>query len=65
MDELTSIMKKFVASGWNLIADPAQQYLDGIYDRKSLIAAIEQANKECGSCGCELDSLYKRALELL
>lgn len=47
------------------MADPTQQYLDGIYDRKSLIVAIEQANKECESCGCELDSLYKRAFELL
>ena len=31
----------------------------------SLVSAIKQADKECGTCGCELDPLYKRALELL
>ena len=30
-----------------------------------LLKAVEQADKECGSCGCEFDPLYKRALELL
>jgi hypothetical protein len=30
-----------------------------------LIKAVDQADKECGSCGCEFDPLYKRALELL
>ena len=30
-----------------------------------LISAIEKADKECGSCGCEYDALYKRALALL
>ena len=30
-----------------------------------LIKAVEQADKECGNCGCEFDPLYKRALELL
>ena len=29
------------------------------------IAAIRQADAECGSCGCALDAMYKRALELL
>jgi len=30
-----------------------------------LVKAVEQAGKECGSCGCEFDPLYKKALELL
>ena len=29
MDELKTIMKKFASSGWDLIAVPAQQWLDG------------------------------------
>lgn len=65
MRELKSIMEKFVASGWNLIAVPAQQWLDGKADKDTLVTAIKQADIECGSCGCELDPLYKRALELL
>ena len=65
MDELKSIMQKFVASGWDLIAVPAQQWLDGKFDKDTLVSAIKQADKECWSCGCELDPLYKRALELL
>jgi len=65
MEELKSIMEKFVASGWDLIAVPAQQWLDEKGDKDTLISAIEQANKECGSCGCDLDPLYKRALELI
>lgn len=65
MEELKIIMQKFVASGWDLIADPAQEWLDGKSNKDTLILAIKQADKECGSCGCELDLLYKRALELL
>lgn len=64
MDELRSILEKFAASGWDLIAVPARDWLDGKGDRDTLIAAIEQADRECGSCGCELDPLYKRALAL-
>ena len=65
MEELKSIMEKFVASGWDLIAAPAQQWLDGTEDKDALVSAIKQADRECGSCGCELDPLYKRALALL
>lgn len=65
MEELESIMEKFVASGCALIAIPAQQWLDGKFDKNALVSAIKQADKECGNCGCELDSLYKRALELI
>ena len=65
MDELKMIMKKFAESGWELIAVPAQAWLDGKEDAPSLITAIKQADEECGSCGCEFDALYKRALVLL
>lgn len=65
MDELRSIMEEFVASGWDLIAVPAQQWLDGKADKNALVLAIKQADKECGNCGCELDPLYKRALKLI
>ncbi len=65
MEELKSIMEKFVASGWDLISVPAQQWLDGKFDREAFISAIKQADRECGSCGCEMDPLYKRALELI
>lgn len=65
MEELKVIMEKFVESGWELISVPAQQWLEGNVNTESLISAIKQADKECGSCGCDLDPLYKRALELL
>ncbi len=64
MEELRTIMGKFVASGWDLISLPAQAWLDGKGDKAVLISAIRQADNECGSCGCEFDPLYKRALEL-
>lgn len=65
MNELKSIMEKFSASGWDLIAVPAKEWLDGKGVKTDLVSAIKQADKECGNCGCELDPLYKRALELL
>lgn len=65
MEELKSIMEKFSASGWDLISVPAQQWLDGKFDREAFISAVKQADRECGSCGCEMDPLYKRALELI
>ena len=65
MSELRTIMTAFAESGWDLIAEPAQVYLSGEYDREALVAAIRQADAECGSCGCSFDAMYKRALELL
>ncbi len=65
MEELKEIMKKFAGSGWDLITVPAQQWLEGKADRDAIAAVIKQADQECGSCGCEFDPLYKRALELL
>lgn len=66
--ELIKIIEKFSESGWDLIDMPSNKWLE---DQESsdataeLIKAVEQADKECGSCGCEFDPLYKRALELL
>lgn len=65
MEELRTIMEKFVASGWDVISVPAWQWLCGTADKADLIDAVKQADMRCGSCGCELDPLYKRALELL
>ncbi|GFP76258.1 hypothetical protein [Clostridium fungisolvens] len=64
MEELKSILEKFVESGWDLIAIPSKAYLDGNGDKIDLIKAVEQADKECGSCGCEFDPLYKKCIEL-
>ncbi len=60
MEELKNIMEKFVESGWDLIASPAEKWLNGVANKEKLIAALKEADKECGSCGCELDSLYKK-----
>ena len=62
--ELRAIMVKFAEFGWDLIDAPAKAWLEGSGDKEALISAIEQADQECGSCGCEFDPLYKRALEL-
>ena len=64
-DELKVILEKFAQCGWDLIDGPSKAYLDGTGDRDALIAAVKEADAQCGSCGCELDPLYKRALELL
>jgi hypothetical protein len=65
---LREIVKKFAESGWDVIDAPAKKWL-GVTDcadtDKELIAALEQADKDCGSCGCEMDPLYKEALGLL
>ena len=70
--ELVKIIEKFAESGWDLIEAPAKAWLSVNGESEAdeavaskLIEAIEQADKECGSCGCEFDPLYKRALELL
>ena len=65
MEELNEILQKFAASGWEPIAVPSRAWLDGQGGRDKLAAAIRQADAECGSCGCELDLLYKKALTLL
>lgn len=63
-DELKTILEKFTDSDWELISVPSQKYLLGDGTKEALIIAIEQADKECGNCGCDYDTLYKRFLEL-
>ncbi len=65
MTELREILEKFASSGWDLIDKPSRSFLDGSDNREELIAAVKAADKQCGSCGCEFDPLYKKALELL
>jgi len=64
-EEFTKIITKFAESGWDLIDEPSKAWLDGKKSNEDLRPIIEQANNECGSCGCEFDPLYKRAIELL
>lgn len=65
MDELKEILTKFAESGWDVIAEPASAWLAGNCDKETLSAAITQADKECGTCGCEFDPLYKKVLALI
>lgn len=65
MEELKKILTKFAESGWDLIEKPSKDFLSGRDNKDELIAAVKQADSECGGCGCELDELYKRALVLL
>ena len=65
METLKEILEKFASCGWDLIAVPAQQWLNGNENTPALVAAIQEADAQCGSCGCEFDPLYKKALELL
>lgn len=69
--ELIQILENFTESGWELIAEPSAAWLAAKDDAAvagqvapRLVSAIEQADHECGSCGCEFDPLYKRALAL-
>ncbi|MDR2545948.1 MAG: hypothetical protein LBC96_00355 [Lachnospiraceae bacterium] len=67
-EELVSIVTKFAESGWDLLDAPAKKWLavtDCADSDKALITAIKQAVTDCGSCGCEMDTLYKKALVLL
>lgn len=65
MEELKDIIKRFAESDWDLISVPAKQWLEGEIDNSDLISVIKKAVSKCGSCGCDFDALYKRALELL
>ncbi|PWM47418.1 MAG: hypothetical protein DBX47_00770 [Clostridiales bacterium] len=62
MNDIQSIIEKFAESGWDLIAAPAQEWLDGKKNKEELISAVKKADEECGSCGCEFDELYKFVL---
>ena len=65
---LTEILTQFAECGWDVIDAPAKNWLNNKSDSetvKKLIAAINQAKNDCGSCGCEMDALYTEALKLL
>ncbi len=47
--ELLRILEKFVESGWDLIAVPSKDWLDGMENTSQLITAVRQAEIECGS----------------
>lgn len=59
--ELNALLGKELYGVWKALCAA----IDEKADRDGLIGAIKQADAECGSCGCEFDPLYKRALELL
>ncbi len=61
MEELQGILERFAGSGWELIALPSRRWLDGQENREELVRALQI----CGNCGCDLDSLYPKALRLL
>ena len=70
-EKLAEIIQKFADSDYALVSEPAKLWLASMDDAegskaasKALTAALEQAVKECGSCGCELDALYKKALAM-
>ena len=66
--ELTKIIEKFAESGWDMIDAPSKKWLlaNGSAETTAeLLTALEQADKDCGSCGCEFDPLYKKAITLL
>ena len=63
--ELLDILKTFAASGWDELALPARQFLEGKASAAALREAILRARAVCGTCGCALDALYPRALVLL
>lgn len=71
-EELIRIITKFAESEWDLIDIPSKEWLKAKNDPEkikiktiNLIEAIKNADYLCGSCGCEFDCLYKKALELL
>jgi hypothetical protein len=47
-----------------LIDAPAKAWLAEVKCKDELITAIERADMECGSYGCEFDPLYKKFLEM-
>ena len=64
-EELFMIMTKFADSGWDLICESSEAWINGKKSNDEILPVIVQANDECGRCGCEFDPLYKKAIDLL
>ena len=66
--DLKAIITQFAECGWDVLDAPAKAWLamqDCPDTKLTLITAVKKADEECGSCGCDMDPLYKKALELL
>ena len=63
--ELIGIATILSECGWDTVDAPAKAWLETKDVLLKFIAALKQADAECGSCGCEMDPLYKKALVLL
>ncbi|MDL2287700.1 pyruvate:ferredoxin (flavodoxin) oxidoreductase, partial [Eubacteriales bacterium OttesenSCG-928-G02] len=70
-EKLVEIITTFANSEYDVINSASKEWLatkdDGKLSKESsakLIAAVEKANSECGSCGCEFDALYTQVLEM-
>lgn len=64
-EELNEIVTKFAESGWDLIDESSKLWLEGKIGNNELLPVIKKADEACGSCGCEFDPLYKKAMEML
>ncbi len=62
--KILQLVEEFANSGWTLIATPAQAWLRGENCNRILVAAVEQADRQCGNCGCELDQAYQNFLSI-
>ncbi len=68
---LVEIITKFAESDYEVISGPSKAWLGAMNDGEAskaaapvLEAALLKAVEECGSCGCEFDPLYKKALAM-
>lgn len=62
-NKVKDILVKFAESGWDLIAKPAADMLNGNGDKENFLKVVKQADDECGTCGCEYDAMYKYILD--
>jgi len=67
--EIKDIEVKFAESGWELLALSSRLWLEALENNRltkliiaDLVSAVEAADLECGSCGCEYDGLYIKFL---
>ncbi|MCL2095874.1 MAG: pyruvate:ferredoxin (flavodoxin) oxidoreductase [Oscillospiraceae bacterium] len=70
-EKAAMLAKKLADSGWDVIEGPAKAWLEAFNDGEAskgasaeFVAALEKAVEDCGSCGCELDAVYKQLLAM-